>query len=101
MRFVDANVFIYHLASDPKFGKVSKQILFRIQNGDESALTSTIVISQVCSYLKWKRKAEAHPPVSGISPIVADSNKGRNYICGLFRGSLPLRIFVLGTGMTW
>ena len=61
MRFVDANVFIYHLASDPKFGKVSKQILFRIQNGDESALTSTIVISQVCSYLKWKRKAEAIP----------------------------------------
>jgi len=61
MRFVDANIFIYHLASDPKFGNIARQILLRIQNGDETALTSTIVISQVCSYLKWKRKTGAIP----------------------------------------
>jgi len=61
MRFVDANIFIYHLASDPKFGNVARQILLRIQNGDEIALTSTMVISQVSSYLKWKRKSGAIP----------------------------------------
>jgi len=59
MRFVDANIFIYHLASDPKYGKVAREILTRIQNGEEPALTSTIVISQVSSYLKWKRKVNA------------------------------------------
>jgi uncharacterized protein len=61
MRFVDANIFIYHLASDPKYGKIAREILTRIQNGEESALTSTIVISQVISYLKWKRKASTIP----------------------------------------
>ena len=57
---MDANIFIYHLASDPKFGKVAKEILTRIQN-EETALTSTIVISQVSSYLKWKKRASAIP----------------------------------------
>lgn len=61
MRFVDANIFIYHLASDPKYGKVAKDILTRIQNGEESALTSTIVVSQVSSYLKWKQKTSTIP----------------------------------------
>jgi uncharacterized protein len=61
MRFVDTNVFIYHLASDPQFGKVTRQILSRIQNEGESALTSTIVVSQVASYLKWKKKAGTIP----------------------------------------
>jgi predicted nucleic acid-binding protein len=56
MKFVDANIFIYHLASDPKYGRVAKGILSRIQDGEEFALTSTIVVSQVCSYLKWKKK---------------------------------------------
>lgn len=61
MRFIDSNIFIYHLASDPKFGKVAKEILTRIQNEEESALTSTIVISQVSSYLKWKRRVNIIP----------------------------------------
>lgn len=61
MRFVDANIFIYHLASDPKYGKVAKEILMRIQNGGEASLTSALVISQVSSYLKWKGKASSVP----------------------------------------
>jgi predicted nucleic acid-binding protein len=61
MKFVDANIFIYHLASDPKYGKVAKGILTRIQNGEETAMTSTIIISQVSSYLRWKRKADVIP----------------------------------------
>lgn len=61
MRFIDANIFIYHMASDPQFGRVARQILSRIQNEGESALTSTIVISQVGSYLKWKKMARTIP----------------------------------------
>ena len=60
MRFVDANVFIYHLASDPKFGKTAEEILRRIED-EEQAATSTLVISQVASYLKWKKKASVIP----------------------------------------
>ena len=60
LRFVDANVFVYHLASDPKFGKTAEEILRRIEN-EEQAATSTLVISQVASYLKWKKKANLIP----------------------------------------
>jgi predicted nucleic acid-binding protein len=60
LRFVDANVFIYHLASDPKFGKTAEEILRRIED-EEQAATSTLVISQVASYLKWKKKASVIP----------------------------------------
>ena len=60
MRFVDANVFVYHLASDPKFGKAAEEILRRIEN-EEQATTSTLVISQVASYLRWKKKASLIP----------------------------------------
>ncbi len=59
MRFNDANVFIYYLASDPKYGKIAREILMRIQNEGETALTSSIVLSQVESYLKWKKKSYA------------------------------------------
>lgn len=61
MRFVHANIFIYHLAADPNYGRAAREILTRIQNGDESALTSTFVVSQVSSYLKWKKKTSAIP----------------------------------------
>lgn len=60
MRFVDANVFVYHLADDPTHGKRAEEILTRIEKG-ESAATSTLVISQVCSYLKWKKREDAIP----------------------------------------
>jgi predicted nucleic acid-binding protein len=60
MRFVDSNVFVYHLAKDPRHGKVATAILKRIEEGEEAA-TSTLVIAQVCGYLKWKRRSDAIP----------------------------------------
>ena len=54
MRFVDSNVFIYHLAGDPSHGKRAEKILLGIENG-EATSTSTLVIAQVCAYLRWKR----------------------------------------------
>lgn len=60
MRFIDSNVFVYHLASDPDYGEKAGEILERIERGEKAA-TSTLVISQVCAYLKWKNAAEVIP----------------------------------------
>lgn len=61
MPFVDSNIFVYHLAADPVHGKTARKIIERIENGEES-YTSTLVIAQVCSYLKWKKRQDAIPP---------------------------------------
>jgi len=58
--FVDSNIFVYHLAADPVHGQKAKKILENIQDGEKCA-TSTLIITQVCSYLKWKKKNEAIP----------------------------------------
>lgn len=60
MRFVDSNVFVYHLAADPTYGQKARNIVEKIEDGEESA-TSTLVIAQVCSYLKWKKKENIIP----------------------------------------
>ncbi len=60
MSFIDSNVFIYHLAADPKFGKRATEILSSLEGG-ERAHTSTWVINQVTSYLRWKRFFDALP----------------------------------------
>lgn len=60
MRFVDSNVFVYHLAADPVYGQKAKNIIEKIEAGEESA-TSTLAIAQVCSYLKWRRNENIIP----------------------------------------
>lgn len=60
MRFVDSNVFVYHLAADPIHGQTAKNLMEKIEAGEKSA-TSTLVIAQVCSYLKWKRMQNVIP----------------------------------------
>ena len=60
MRFVDSNVFVYHLAEDPIYGQTAKNLIEKIEAGEESA-TSTLVIAQVCSYLKWKKRQNIIP----------------------------------------
>jgi predicted nucleic acid-binding protein len=60
MSFVDANIFVYHLAADQKYGEKAKKIIERIESGEESH-TSTLVIAQVCSYLKWRRLENVIP----------------------------------------
>jgi len=60
LRFVDSNVFVYHLAADPTYGQKARNLLEKIGAGEKSA-TSTLVITQVCSYLKWKRRQSAIP----------------------------------------
>ncbi len=60
MRFVDSNVFVYSLAADPEYGETAKAILSRIEHGEEAA-TSTLVVNQVVSYLRWKKKPTSIP----------------------------------------
>jgi predicted nucleic acid-binding protein len=58
VRFVDSNIFIYVLDRHPKFERTAKQVLKRIEDGEEAS-TSTLVIEEVCAYLmKQKRRAE-------------------------------------------
>jgi predicted nucleic acid-binding protein len=60
MRFVDSNVFVYHLAGDIRYGDQSTRILSSIEKGEET-VTSTLVMIQVCSYLKWKKREDVIP----------------------------------------
>ena len=50
-RFVDTNVFIYTLTAHPRFGKIAKNILERIEEG-EAAITSTLVLCEVAWVLE-------------------------------------------------
>ncbi|MBS7650757.1 MAG: type II toxin-antitoxin system VapC family toxin [Candidatus Bathyarchaeia archaeon] len=60
MRFIDSNIFVYHMAEDPRYGEVAATIIKRIEDGEQVA-TSTLVISQVCGYLKWKGRFSVIP----------------------------------------
>jgi len=68
MRFVDANVFIYILVKSPKEAyETSKQILKRIENGEE-ALTSTAIIQEVVDWLEYNnRKREVESFIIAIN----------------------------------
>ena len=60
MRFIDSNVFIYHLAADPHYGRRATAILESVEKGEET-ITSTLPIAQVCGYLRWKKKEKTIP----------------------------------------
>jgi predicted nucleic acid-binding protein len=60
LRFVDSTVFVYHMAADPVYGNDATAILTRIEGGERAA-TSTLVASQVCAYLRWRKRPEAIP----------------------------------------
>jgi len=65
LRFIDSNVFVYHMAGDPEYGDVASEIIGRVEGGEEAA-TSTLVISQVCGYLKWRRRDDVIPSFLGF-----------------------------------
>lgn len=68
MRFIDSNIFVYHLAVDSHYGRRATAILQSVENGEET-ITSTLAIAQVCGYLKWKKKEK-------IIPLFLDLLKG-------------------------
>ena len=68
MRFVDANVFIYVLVKSPKKDyEISKRILKRIENGEETA-TSLAVIQEVVDWLEYNnRKKEVRSFLTAVN----------------------------------
>ncbi len=60
MKFIDSNIFVYHMREDPLYSKRASAIIRRIEQGEQCA-TSTFVIAQVCGYMKWRRKADLIP----------------------------------------
>jgi predicted nucleic acid-binding protein len=65
-RFLDTNIFIYTLTAHPRFGKISKDILERIEKG-ERAVTSTLVLCEVVWVLEsMGRQGDIKPTLEEI-----------------------------------
>ncbi|MBS7657166.1 MAG: type II toxin-antitoxin system VapC family toxin [Candidatus Bathyarchaeia archaeon] len=65
-RFVDTNIFVYALTGHPRFGEVAKNILGRIEAGEE-ALTSTLVLCEVAWVLEaMGKQGEIKPALEKI-----------------------------------
>jgi len=72
MRFVDANVFVYVLVKSPKTDyEISKKILERIENGEETA-TSLAIIQEVVDWLEYNhRKKEIRNFLVGVNSYLS------------------------------
>jgi predicted nucleic acid-binding protein len=68
LRFVDANVFIYVLVKSPrKDYEISRRILKRIENGEETA-TNLAVIQEVVDWLEYNnRKKEVRSFLTAVN----------------------------------
>jgi len=62
VRFIDSNVFIYHIDKNPVFGEVSKAILQRVERGEE-AFTSTLVMEEVIIHVEQEYSPRDIPTV--------------------------------------
>lgn len=81
MRFVETNVFIYVITAHPHFGNVAKEILTRVERG-EQVVTSTLVLAEICAWLeyhKMKNKIgtffetlESYPSLKKIETLYED-----------------------------
>jgi predicted nucleic acid-binding protein len=45
------------MREDARYSGIAHEIIKRIETGEQTA-TSTLVIAQVCGYMKWKKKAD-------------------------------------------
>jgi len=61
-RFIDSNVFIYHIDRNPVFGETSKKILQRVERGEE-AVTSTLVLEEILIHIEQEYSAQDIPTV--------------------------------------
>ncbi|MGB9915494.1 MAG: type II toxin-antitoxin system VapC family toxin [Candidatus Bathyarchaeales archaeon] len=65
-RFVDTNIFIYALTGHPEYGETAKNILQRIETGEE-ALTSTLVLCEIAWVLEaMGKQSEIKPTLEKI-----------------------------------
>lgn len=61
-RFIDSNIFIYHIDKNPTFGETSKKILQRIEEGEE-AVTSTLVLEEILIHIEQEYSPRDIPTV--------------------------------------
>ena len=65
-RFVDTNVFVYSIIDHPQFGNKARDILQRIEDGEE-AFTSTLVLCEVSWVLEaMGRQGDVKPTLEKI-----------------------------------
>lgn len=50
-RFIDTNIFIYSVTNHPRFGKIARKILTRLERGEE-CITSTIALCEIAWVLE-------------------------------------------------
>ena len=53
------------MAGEPDYGNIASEIIGRVERGEEAA-TSTLIISQVCGYLKWRGRHDVIPKFLGF-----------------------------------
>lgn len=61
-KFVDSNIFIYHIDRNPTFGGRARQVLESIEEGEE-AITSTLVLEEVFIHVEQEYSAKDIPTV--------------------------------------
>ena len=62
IRFIDSNIFIYHIDRNPVFGQTSQKILQRVESGEE-AVSSTLVLEEVFIHVEQEYSARDIPSV--------------------------------------
>ncbi|MEM3041145.1 MAG: type II toxin-antitoxin system VapC family toxin [Nitrososphaerota archaeon] len=62
VRFIDSNIFIYHIDRNPVFGEASQKILQRVESGEE-AVSSTLVLEEVFIHVEQEYSARDIPSV--------------------------------------
>jgi predicted nucleic acid-binding protein len=62
VRFIDSNVFIYHIDRNPVFGGTSREILQRVERGEET-VTSTLVLEEVFIHVEQEYSPQDIPSV--------------------------------------
>jgi len=66
--FLDANPFVYHFVSDPRYGAACSQLLQRVENQEIPGLTSTHVLTEMAHRIMTVEAISAFAwPVSGIA----------------------------------
>jgi len=70
------------MAGDPHHGEIASKIIERIEEGEET-VTSTLVISQVCSYLKWRKRSDVIPKFLGFPPLPSKPHQAGNNVSRL------------------
>lgn len=74
------------MTANPQFGSVARRILGRIGGGEE-AITSSLVVAEVCSWLEYHKKKrevgvfldslESYPSLSKCETTYGDERRGR------------------------